>query len=238
VSAIVEGFTITRGVANDPAGCDFRLCGIGGGILCRAYSSVVIKNNLICDNFAVYDGGGIAIDHASCHIEGNVLVRNATTLAGGFGGGIAVGGSIAMPTIVSNTVLRNTGDGIAIGDGGGIVRRNILAYNVAFLGGVIGGKGVSCAFGAPLVECNDMWGNGQAENCGTAGVGNLLIDPEFCSPEPWATDNYFLQVDSPCLPENNSCGAMMGALGQGCSTVSVRQAEWTKVKILYRDTAR
>jgi len=38
---------------------------------------------------------------------------------------------------------------------------------------------------------------------------------------------------SPCLPANNECGVLIGALGQGCTMTAARAATWSAVKALY-----
>ncbi len=43
----------------------------------------------------------------------------------------------------------------------------------------------------------------------------LTLDPHFCDT---AANDFRLSDLSPCLPENNGCGALIGALGLGCTT--------------------
>ena len=47
--------------------------------------------------------------------------------------------------------------------------------------------------------------------------GVVIADPHFCNPD---SGNYYLADLSPCLPSNNQCGELMGALGQGCNYVN------------------
>ncbi|UCG61780.1 MAG: right-handed parallel beta-helix repeat-containing protein [Candidatus Zixiibacteriota bacterium] len=72
--------------------------------------------------------------------------------------------------------------------------------------------------GEVAVRCNDAYGN-QIEDFHNVGVGpgdvydNISEDPLFCDP---AAGDFTLSGSSPCLPENNDCGTLMGAFGIGC----------------------
>jgi hypothetical protein len=56
---------------------------------------------------------------------------------------------------------------------------------------------------------------------------NIFVDPRFCSPR-WCAPlpplgdigDYRVTAASPCLPENNPCGVLIGALGS-CDATSV-----------------
>ena len=43
----------------------------------------IITNNVIIDNFADMDGGGIALYYADCTISNNVIARNYALVGGG-----------------------------------------------------------------------------------------------------------------------------------------------------------
>jgi hypothetical protein len=67
----------------------------------------------------------------------------------------------------------------------------------------------------------------------------LFADPLFCDPIPCADapttlGDYSVREDSPCLPENNLCGELIGALGEGCEVVPVRESTWGAIKKLFR----
>ncbi len=62
-------------------------------------------------------------------------------------------------------------------------------------------------------------------------ANNLDTDPFFCDP---ANGDYSLAEDSPCLPENNDWGVLIGALGQGCGPVALTPQTWARVKARYR----
>ncbi len=92
------------------------------------------------------------------------------------------------------------------------IRRTIIADS-------FGGGGIYVeAVGSQALECNDICGNTDGDYLGvipdpTGTNGNISTDPLFCDAENW---DYTLFNNSPCLPANNDCGLLMGALGQGC----------------------
>ena len=67
--------------------------------------------------------------------------------------------------------------------------------------------------------CSDAFGNAGANYGGTLADptgtdGNISEDPLFCDLEQ---DDYHVGSDSPCLPQNNECGVLIGANGPGCA---------------------
>jgi len=70
-----------------------------------------------------------------------------------------------------------------------------------------------------LVGCNNAYGNG-GEDFAVYGaqpqpgdtLGNISEDPQFCDLDT----AYSVNLQSPCLPANNSCGVLIGAFGSGC----------------------
>lgn len=228
----IEGLTVTGGRAKP---CFPLRCGLGGGILALNTVGSVIKDNIITHNYAPRGGGGIWADHGSVLIQGNVISLNVTEAGGNGGAGIGVAGSIAFVDVVSNSIVANEGDGIAMGDAGGAVTLNILAFNRTFPGTAFGGRGVSCAFGTPAVSCNDSWGNtGGDAICGSNNGGNLTADPQFCVSDPGQGAGYVLQSDSPCAAGANPCGVRIGAYDVGCSTVGIEPITWSRAKNLFR----
>jgi hypothetical protein len=73
------------------------------------------------------------------------------------------------------------------------------------------------------ITCCNFYGNGDRDFGGTlmdqTGLnGNISLPPVFCDP---AAGDFSLAADSPCLPENNDCGVLMGAFGMGCGVSGV-----------------
>jgi len=230
-TSLIEGLTITGGRTE---ACMNLRCQLGGGILLFGNNSTV-RDCIVVSNHAQAGGGGIAVDHSSGTVQGNLILRNSTEAGGNGGGGIGLIGSPSQPLLTENTIVSNIGDGIAAGDAGGVFRRNILAWNHNFPGRPFGGKGVSCAFGLPTLDCNDLWSNeGSDAICGVDAGGNFVADPQFCGADPIDGANYFLQSDSPCLPAGNACSVRLGARGDGCSTVVAARSSWGNFKELYK----
>lgn len=71
---------------------------------------------------------------------------------------------------------------------------------------------------APTLTCCNLYGNDGGDWTGNIadqlGVdGNISLDPLYCSTD---SINYHLLETSPCAPENNECGVLIGALDAGC----------------------
>ncbi len=71
------------------------------------------------------------------------------------------------------------------------------------------------------IACCDVYGN-LPTSYGVFGdqTGqdlNISVDPLFCEA---SAGNYELEALSPCLPDHNDCNTQLGALGQGCLSVS------------------
>jgi hypothetical protein len=82
-----------------------------------------------------------------------------------------------------------------------------------------GGSPIRSSGGPPSLSCCNFYGNSGgdwvSDYADLLGVdGNISADPLYCSP-------YFadctLEDTSPCLPENNECGELIGAEGLGCT---------------------
>ncbi len=69
-----------------------------------------------------------------------------------------------------------------------------------------------------FVGCCDFFGNSNGDYSGipdqTGLNGNISVDPLFCDT---TAGDYHISDCSPCLPGNNDCGVLIGALGVGCS---------------------
>lgn len=157
-------------------------------------------------------------------------------------------------------------DSVLGGNRGGVMfyeeDRNILIYNNTFLGNTsieINLNGVlNCSISNSIVSgssygisgiainlsmaCNDVYNN--SENYTITGFpdptglnGNISVDPQFCSIDPVAYDNYNLQGDSPCAPGNHPSGYACGLIGGepvGCGTTGTEKTNWSKVKQVFK----
>lgn len=57
----------------------------------------------------------------------------------------------------------------------------------------------------------DTWLDGSPVQLDTNNV--FFLDPQFCDPD---LGDYMVYNTSPCLPQHNNCGVLIGALGYGC----------------------
>jgi len=68
---------------------------------------------------------------------------------------------------------------------------------------------------AATLDCNDVWNNVSYNDPGPNGIS---LDPLFCNPSgecDLESGDFGLDPLSPCLPANNPCGVLMGALAVG-----------------------
>ena len=167
------------------------------------------------------------------------FIRNSSASDGG-----AIGGVDSEPVIIGSSFIGNSA-----GDTGGALKflRNstilsscTLHANTAVSGGALYLSGATAS-----VTSSIAWGNEPDEldiqadsqvwvSCtdvqgGWPGEGNIDLDPLFCDPE---LGDFSLRNDSPCAPENNDCGVLMGAWPVGCST-SAENATWSEFKVLF-----
>jgi len=99
-----------------------------------------------------------------------------------------------------------------------VVEDCIMAFNVEY------GMVSHVWAGLVAVRCNDAFGNGIEDIQIVGGepgqvYDNIFEDPLFCDP---AAGDFTLYDNSPCQPNNNPCGALMGAFGTGCYCCMLR----------------
>jgi hypothetical protein len=159
-ASIIAGFTIASGQV---------------GVSC-AFSSPVIRDNIIVANTADFDqGGGISSYEASPLIENDVIASN---LASDGGAGIAC--ERGNPVIIGNLIIGNVADS----DGGGIlcidcaprIERNRIISNSSERDG----GGISCR-GCRAHICNNLIASNVARSAGggifaAASVLTILAD--------------------------------------------------------------
>jgi len=133
-----------------------------------------------------------------------------------FGGGIYCYSSnpiISYNTISDNSAESESGGGIYCWSSDPTISNNIIAFSSQ-------GEAVYCSgSSSPVLTCCDVYGNegGDWVGCiaGQADTnGNFSADPLFCDT---AASDYHLSKFSPCLPQYNSCGVLIGSLDLGCT---------------------
>jgi predicted outer membrane repeat protein len=184
-------------------------------------SSVSIHGCMFLDNVSYFWvdfpqeyplGGALGLgDCPPSSIDSSLFAGNSCGLNGG-----ALGYSNSTGTVTSCTFTHNFCDssGSAIGglgEGSTVaVENSIIAFNP-------GSVAVGLVGDIALVCC-DVYGNGGDWVGGIAGQqgtnGNFSENPTFCGA---LNGRFALGEGSPCLPDGNSCGVLVGMLGLGCS---------------------
>jgi parallel beta-helix repeat protein len=109
------------------------------------------------------------------------------------------------PVEIRNCTLAGNADGIGLNGGSAVIKNNIIASNVVY--------GVSCSGVTPVMDYNDVWGNGTGgyDGC-SAGANDISVDPIFCGV---GSGDVSVHASSPTLGAGEY-GVNMGALGIGC----------------------
>jgi predicted outer membrane repeat protein len=96
-----------------------------------------------------------------------------------------------------------------------------------------GGQAVECGLEhIPCLGCVSYGNPGGDELC-PGDWGNLYTDPLLCGPE---NGDFMLCADSPCLPDANPWGYLIGAFDQGCGPCAnvVQRQSWGELKARFR----
>lgn len=236
-SAVVDGFTIRNGhVFYDWESYN------GGGIRVSG-ASPTLRNLVIESCRARGAGGGIVLGNSQSQLS-NITLRDNEAYGDvyGNGGGLAVFGGtpVLSGLLVHDNLAAEDGGALYFSGGTSQLTQSTLSDNRADRGGALAlGYGAtlslarlivsfnSAASGGALFEadapsttswsCSDIFGNGAAPYGGYAqspGADCLAEDPLYCVITGL---DYELADASPCAPENNGCGVLMGARGIGCT---------------------
>ena len=171
--------------------------GVNGGGLTFVYSYGPVRDCLFTGNTADYGGGMQCYGNAQATIERCTFFGND----GKYASGIYLRGS-SSPTI-SNTI-------IAYGYGGPALER----------------YATDCS---PTLSCTDLWmndgGTGDWQGFLESQMrlrGNQNANPKFCVP---SSDNFMLDGESPCAPNNSGGCGQIGRFGVGCNFVVTLRAD-------------
>ncbi|RLA04570.1 MAG: hypothetical protein DRQ54_09355, partial [Gammaproteobacteria bacterium] len=159
-------------------------------------------------------GGAVYCQDASLIIEDCVLKNNGANQGG------ALYLSNAQSTLTGCTLALNSA---LIGSGIYCDTSQPTLQNSVIYGGLQGQAVYTVTVPDPIPECTVIFGNEGGDWTGSlTGLqnqnGNLWADPLFCDP---VGGDFGLNLLSPCLPENNHCGVLMGALEQGCDPATI-----------------
>jgi len=194
--ALVEGITIEGGYGDE-----------GGSIKCENGSSPTIRNCVLKDGYAE-SGAAIHCTGASNPQLEFVLIHSNESTTGG-----AIWAQSSSPSFLNCTVSHNQG---AL-SGGAFLVSSSSSFENTVLSYSIDGAAIYCIDSSPILSCtNVIWNEGgdwvgciedqQNQN------GNFSNTPAFCDLDD---GDFRLQPGSPCLPEHNDCGVLVGALGEG-----------------------
>lgn len=204
-STIIEGFKITGGSANGTTPDDVR----GGGIFCHNFGMAIFQNNIIEDNLAKEEGGGIYVSNTLAAIHHNTIQNNKAN----YGGALYLYCTIPETRILGNTIIANTaidGAGIYCKSGTQNIYNNLITKNVANENG----GGVYCLFSCSLIASNLIKEN-KAENgakqgckseCSASGGGIYII-----------TENNKLTVQNNAIIDNKAIGDNAAGGGIYCA---------------------
>ncbi len=199
----------------------------GGAVFCWNNSHILIENCSFINNTAISRGGGIFSQSVSDTVKDCIFIGNSAWA----GAGISIYDSYDSYMLAQNcTFYGNYGEGISIDNA---CPKNNFAdsafdyrnpYNIKIVNCIsafnqrAGIQNRVCS-GPIIVLCCNSYGNlfknfdvlinDDTSNC-------LSFNPRFCDT---ANGDLHLAANSVCLPENNVCDALIGALGAGCDPV-------------------
>jgi hypothetical protein len=145
-----------------------------GAIMCMDESEAIITHNIIVDNSADLDAGGIYIFESSVTIANNVIAHNSGLQAGG------IMNWWGSPTITNNTIAHNRPNAMHLGptmwvpwgqQGGLPVLNNIIWQNEIYLGELAYPEDYDVRF-------NDIQGGWEWQD-----QENIDVDPLFADPD-------------------------------------------------------
>ena len=251
---VAGGATITDCVLRNNRSTAADTYGGGAWLASTGYAHAPMVRGLeVCGNQAS-SGSGIYFNDFIGHLEGLYVHDN-------IGSGMVVyNGEVdgIGPTIENSLFLNNTGSGLAFD--AGIVLRNCTFVGNGPAGTWVGAIHCGSTWDHPMqpritqcivafnhgsgiswwetlhgpIDCNNVFGNDYADYVNlpnlTGQDGNISTDPLFCSR---GGNPYGLHTDSPCAPENNDCGLLMGAFPVACGSTGTEETSWSAVKALY-----
>ncbi len=198
-TAIIDGFTITAGDANDPYVYPSDTCQRGGGMI-NIDANCTIKNCTFRENYTELNGAGVYNFRSNVNISNCIFFRNA---AGQCGGGMSNYGDTdvnSYSTITNCTFIGNwaaSWNSYWVGSGGGVgnvynayptITNCVFSGNTAgqYGGGMYnqadsGVKLINCTFSSNLAELNGwlVYGGGGIYNYSLNYAPNYIINCIF-----------------------------------------------------------
>lgn len=208
--------------------CEIRDNADGGIFQCNyeagfyfVMDSCIIEGNTSELGGALYSWSANFGSISNCLFLNNTALQGGAILLSGSKSFEKTGGAISNCTFVGN----NADVGSALNflwsydPGLASITNSIIAFNGP--GEAVYSPGDSGT--VPEFLCTDIFGNEGgdwtgpiADQLGTNN--NISIDPLFCDT---ANNDFHIYDVSPCTPDNNSCDALIGALGVGCNVAVI-----------------
>lgn len=182
------------------------------GLIITGRANDAAVDGFTIKNGYINSGGGLRIQSSSITVRNCVIAYNVATTSGG---GVWCKGS--DPAFINCTFVGNSsmagGAIFVLGTSSPTLTNCIVAFSEEG-GGIYSNESSS----QPTAVCCNVFdnldGNYAGSTAGQSGInGNIELDPQFCNPE---SGEFGLQNSSPCLPANNGCGILIGALQSGC----------------------
>lgn len=241
VSFLGKGITV-RSASGDPSTCIINGDGTNGAFTLESgepegssVENLTIRNSAVGVHVLDSYGAvvGCRLTHNGTAVEPNlnaVMTVRDCVITGNYTG---IHKNVGTLLLEGSTVVGNK-RGVVVNSGATIVRSVLwgncdfeVATNWDFIGSV--------SFTCSVVDSFNMEGpliNYIADNVFT---NPLFCDPVDCTLAPTNAGEYTVDVLSPCLPENNVCGVLIGALGANCSGATPTiESSWGNVKRRYR----
>jgi predicted outer membrane repeat protein len=207
---------------------------LSGGAMSLWHSGPLIQECIFRDNTAGLDGGAIfAGGNSSPTLEDSRLIRN---VAANQGSAIRCYFTTRVDVLRSTIVGSDSPGGAIFTELSGptTLTRTILAWGTS-------GAAVVCGDASVVtLNCCDLYGNAGGDWTGCIAAqsgqnGNFSLDPLLCN---LLQSDLALEPSSPCAPENSGGCGLVGAVGVGCSAVSVGLdmplESWGRIKGHYR----
>jgi len=182
--------------------------GLGGGLYVVDTTGPQIQNSLIYENKANVAGG-------AWYIARNILFMDGCTVVGNQAPEGAEGAAFGVEGIVGSQLDNIISHGNAPTD---MPHQDVQAEDL-FATDYVGRPYNRCT-----IRFEPGWPGFLDYQLTSPSYDNLEEDPVFCGLHPDFATIFGVADTSPCLPENNSCGELIGAYGQACQTTGVPEA--------------